>query len=168
VKLAALSLATAWLGLAGCRRASAPVPHDPLGDVFRKQAQEEGLSRTETEGRRLFGQYCATCHGERGQGDGQNAYNLDPKPPDLSQSLRSHAPSYWRQIIEGGTAAVGRSPLCPPRGRALSAREIDTLVAYLEALGRAGSPPPSVAPPAGRVSPIGPSPARSGSPPGTP
>lgn len=144
MKLAALSMVAVWLGLAGCRRASLPDPHDPLGDVFRKQAQEQGLNRTETEGRRLFGRYCATCHGERGQGDGQNAYNLDPKPPDFQQSLRSHAPSYWRQIIEGGSAAVSRSPLCPPWGRALSKREIDTLVAYLEALGRAGSPPPSV------------------------
>ena len=67
------------------------------------------VSRTETEGKRLFAHYCATCHGERGQGDGQNAYNLDPKPPEFQQSLSTHAPSYWRQIIEGGSAAVGRS-----------------------------------------------------------
>jgi len=141
MKLAVLSLVTLCLGLAGCRRASPPAPPDPLGDVFRKQAQEEGLNRRQTEGRRLFGQYCATCHGERGQGDGQNAYNLDPKPPDFQQSLRSRPPSYWRQIIEGGSAAVSRSPLCPPWGRALSVGEIDTLMAYLDALGRAGSPP---------------------------
>ena len=144
MKLAVLSLVTLCLGLAGCRRASPHAPPDPLGDVFRKQAQEEGLNRTQTEGRRLFGQYCATCHGERGQGDGQNAYNLDPKPPDFLKSLRTHPPSYWRQIIGGGSAAVGRSPLCPPWGRALSTREIDALVAYLEALGRASPPPPPV------------------------
>ncbi len=144
MKLVVLSLVSLGLGLAGCRGAgSAPSP-DPLGDVFRKRAQEEGLSRTETEGRRLFGQRCATCHGERGQGDGQNAYNLDPKPPDFQQSLRSHPPSYWRQMIEGGSASVSRSPLCPPWGRVLSGREIDALVAYLEALGRAGSPPAPV------------------------
>ena len=144
MKRRVLLLVAVWLGLTGCRRTSPPAPPDPLGDVFNKQAQEEGLSRTATEGKRLFAHYCATCHGERGQGDGQNAYNLDPKPPDFQQSLRSHAPSYWRRIIEGGSAAVSRSPLCPPWGRALSKREIDTLVAYLEALGRAGSPPPSV------------------------
>lgn len=142
MKLAVLSLVTLGLGLAGCRRPSASAPPDPLADVFRKQAQEEGLNRTETEGRRLFGQYCATCHGERGQGDGQNAYNLDPKPPEFQQSLRTHAPSYWRQIIEGGTAAVGRTPLCPPRGRVLSAREIDALMTYLEVLGRAPAAAP--------------------------
>jgi mono/diheme cytochrome c family protein len=128
------------LGLAACGGASRTVPPDPLGDVFRKQAEEQGLSRTETEGKRLFAHYCATCHGERGQGDGQNAYNLDPKPPAFQQSLSTHTPSYWRQIIEGGSAAVGRSPLCPPWGRALSARDIDGLIAYLAALERAASP----------------------------
>ena len=133
-------LAMLALAPAGCGRARRAVPPDPLGDVFRKQAQEEGLTRTETEGKRLFAHYCETCHGERGQGDGQNAYNLDPKPPEFQQSLQAHAPSYWRQIIEGGSAAVGRSPLCPPWGRALSAREIDALIAYLPALGRAASP----------------------------
>ena len=147
-------LLTAALGLTGCGRASRSTAPDSLGDIFRKVAQEEGLSRAETEGKRLFARHCATCHGERGQGDGQNASNLDPAPPDFQQSLRSHAPPYWRQIIEGGSAAVGRSPLCPPWGRALSAREIDTLVAYLEALGRAASPPASAA----GVSPISPAP----------
>lgn len=140
IEYAVLSLVTLWLGLGGCRRASPTAPPDPLGDVFRKQAQEEGLNRTQTEGRRLFGQYCVTCHGERGQGDGQNAYNLDPKPPDFLRSLRSRAPSYWRQIIAGGSATVGRSPLCPPWGRALSEREIDALIAYLETLRRASPP----------------------------
>ncbi|HSB60190.1 MAG TPA: c-type cytochrome [Vicinamibacteria bacterium] len=145
----ALLLVAAWLGLAGCRRPGRPAASDPLGDVFRRQAQEEGLSRVETDGKRLFVHYCATCHGERGQGDGQNAYNLDPKPPDFQQSLRARPPSYWRQIVEGGSAAVGRSPLCPPRGRSLSVHEVDAVVAYLEVLGpRAASPPPGGAPPA--------------------
>jgi mono/diheme cytochrome c family protein len=133
-------VATVWLGLAACGGPSRTAPPDPLGDVFRKQAQEQGLTRTETEGKRLFTHYCVTCHGERGQGDGQNAYNLDPKPPEFQQSLSNHTPSYWRQIIEGGSAAVGRSPLCPPWGRALSARDIDGLIAYLAALQRLASP----------------------------
>ena len=149
-----LVLVAAWLGLTGCRRTHQAAPPDPLGDVFRKQAQEEGLSRAETEGKRLFAHYCATCHGESGEGDGQNAYNLDPKPPEFQQSLQAHAPAYWRQIIEGGSAAVGRSPLCPPWGRALSAREIDALIAYLVALERAASPAvPAGQAPGGATSP---------------
>jgi len=106
---------------------------NPLEDVFYQQAQEEGLSRTQTEGRRLFLHYCATCHGETGRGDGQNAYSLDPAPPDFQESLNQHPPSYWRDIIVGGTAAVGRSPLCPPWGRNLATADVDALISYLEA-----------------------------------
>lgn len=132
---AALSLAlVATLG--GCGRAGKAPPADPLMDVFRHQAQEEGLTRTQTDGKRLFAHYCETCHGAAGTGDGQNAYNLEPKPPDFRQSLPKHPASYRRQIIEGGTAAVGRSALCPPRGRNLPAAQIDSLLAYLEALAK--------------------------------
>ena len=110
-------------------------------NVFRRQVQEEGLTRTQTNGKRLFAHYCATSHGEAGAGDGQNAYNLEPKPPDFQQSLSQHAASYRRQIIEGGTAAVGRSALCPPWGLNLSAAQIDALLAYLDELAKPPAPP---------------------------
>jgi len=137
--------------VAGCRRWAPATIADPLMDVFRKQAQAAGLTGTQTDGKRVFDQYCVTCHGDGGAGDGQNASNLDPKPPDFRQSLRLHPASYWRQIIEGGTASVGRSPLCPPWGRNLTAAQIDTLIAYLAALTSPSSPatPPGM-PSAGR------------------
>ena len=119
------------LAFAACRQGEEPPPTDPLQDVFHRQAQEEGLSRAQTEGKRLFAHYCATCHGEVGRGDGQNSYNLDPPPPDFQESLSGHPSSYWREIIEGGTAAVGRSALCPPWGRTLTEGEIDALVSFL-------------------------------------
>jgi mono/diheme cytochrome c family protein len=140
---AALSLVLA-AALAGCGRAGEAPVADPLMDVFRRQAQEEGLTRTQTDGKRLFAHYCETCHGEAGTGDGQNAYNLEPKPPDFQQSLSQNPASYRRQIVEGGTAAVGRSALCPPWGRNLSAAQIDALLAYLEALAK---PPAQADPP---------------------
>jgi mono/diheme cytochrome c family protein len=137
--LPALGLAVA-VGLLGCGRGSSEKPAEPLMDVFRKAAQEGGLTRTQTEGKRLFATDCATCHGDNGGGDGQNAYNLDPQPPDFGTSLSGHPKAYWRQIIEGGTASVSRSPLCPPWGRSLSSAQIDALVAYLETLARPPAP----------------------------
>lgn len=122
-----------------CRNGSETAAADPLADVFTRRAQEEGLTREQTDGKRLFARYCATCHGDAGQGDGQNAYNLDPKPPDFSESLRVHQPSYWRQIIEGGSAAVGRSSQCPPWGRTLGTSDFEVLVEYLRIL---ANPPP--------------------------
>ncbi len=117
----------------GCRYEPGP-QDDPLLDVFRRTAQEEGLTRAQTEGKRLFAHYCVTCHGERGEGDGQNAFNLDPAPPNFAESLSLTTPSDWRQIIEGGSVSVGRSSLCPPFGGNLSQNEVDGLVVYLERL----------------------------------
>lgn len=127
--------------LSGCGRTGETPLADPLMDVFRRQAQEEGLTRTQTDGKRLFAHYCGTCHGAGGRGDGQNAYNLEPKPPDFQQALSKHPASYRRQVIEGGTAAVGRSALCPPWGRHLSAAQIDALLAYLDALAKPAAAP---------------------------
>ncbi|MEX1253517.1 MAG: cytochrome c [Dehalococcoidia bacterium] len=143
-------LAGVLIGGTACRRARGEPPADPVTEVFQRHDQEEGLTRVQTDGKRLFAHYCATCHGEAGEGDGQNAYNLDPQPPNFRESLKEHEPSYWRQIIEGGSAAVGRSPQCPPRGRTVAAGDIDALVAYLEVLGtpRPPTPPAPSAPPA--------------------
>lgn len=123
-----------------CRRGSSGASADPVMDVFNQHDREEGLTREQTNGKRLFAHYCATCHGDMGQADGQNAYNLDPKPPNFHESLRAREPSYWRQIVEGGSAAVGRSPQCPPWGRALTSGDLDALVAYLEVLANPRSP----------------------------
>ena len=131
----------------GCGRGTVAPQADPLMDVFGRQAREEGLSRLETDGKRLFAHYCVTCHGETGEGDGQNAFNLDPKPPDFRASLKNHQPVYWRQIIEAGSVAVGRSPLCPPWGRTLASGDIDALVAYLEVLARPPGQKPAAAEP---------------------
>jgi len=130
------------ISLGGCQGRARVARGEPLREVFRKHAQEEGLTRSQTEGKRLFVHYCATCHGDSGKGDGQNAYNLDPAPPDFGTSLKQHPQSYWRQIMEGGSAAVGRSPLCPPWGRSLSRAEIDAIMEYLQALSTPVTPAP--------------------------
>jgi mono/diheme cytochrome c family protein len=92
---------------------------------------EDGLSARESHGHRVFVQRCATCHGAAGRGDGQNAYNLDPPPPDFQETLSALSPKDRRRVIEGGTAALGRSALCPPWGRSLDEPEVEALLAYL-------------------------------------
>jgi mono/diheme cytochrome c family protein len=129
-------LVLALAAMAACHRAAAPPLADPMLDAIRADERAGGLSYGEGQGKRLFGQYCATCHGDEGRGDGQNASNLNPAPPDLTASKNSRDPAYVRRVITQGSAAVGRSPLSPPWGRSLSAQEIDYLVAYCEALAR--------------------------------
>lgn len=121
----------ALLALAGCREATTP-PKDAVQDAFR----DDALRPVEARGHRLFVQRCATCHGPQGRGDGQNAYRLDPPPPDFQASLVRLSVTDRRRVIEGGTAALGRSPLCPPWGRTLDGDEVDALVAWLEVASR--------------------------------
>ena len=117
----------------GCHHASAP-PADPILETIRGDERLGGLSYGEGQGKRLFAQYCATCHGDEGKGDGQNASNLTPAPPDLTSPKSARDAAQLRHVITQGSAAIGRSPLSPPWGRNHSAQQIDYLVAYCQAL----------------------------------
>jgi mono/diheme cytochrome c family protein len=103
-------------------------------EAIRAEEQAAGLTYAEAQGKHLFDRYCATCHGDGGRGDGQNASNLNPPPPDLITSKNLLDPAYTRRVIAEGSAAVGRSPLSPPWGRSLSAQEIEYLTRYCQAL----------------------------------
>jgi mono/diheme cytochrome c family protein len=120
----------------GCRSGARPQPGDPMLAAIRADEREGRLSYVESQGRQLFLHYCATCHGDEARGDGQNASNLNPAPPDLTTSSSTHDAALLRKVIGEGSAAAGRSPLSPPWGRSLSRQEIDYLVAYCQSLTR--------------------------------
>jgi mono/diheme cytochrome c family protein len=119
------------VALAGCR-GPAPAGKDALQEAFRDGA----LTAVEAQGHRVFLARCATCHGPQGRGDGQNAYSLDPPPPDFQESLGKLAPAGRRRLVDGGSAALGRSALCPPHGRSLAAEELDAVLAWLDVAAR--------------------------------
>ncbi len=121
---------------AACRRHPAPEPGEPMLDAIRAEQGGSGLSFSERQGRRLFSQYCATCHGDDGRADGQNVSNLKPPPPDLTDAARRTGADTIRKVIAEGSAAVGRSPLSPPWARSLSEEQIDDLVAFCQVLAR--------------------------------
>jgi mono/diheme cytochrome c family protein len=120
--------------LVSCRRQASAPPGDPMLEAIRAEEQVAGLTYAEAQGKHLFDHYCATCHGDGGRGDGQNASNLNPPPPDLTASKSMLDPAYTRRVIVEGSAGVGRSPLSPPWGRSLSAQEIEYLTRYCQAL----------------------------------
>jgi len=130
VLLAAMA-AGALGSFAGCRREPPRPLDDPVLDAIRAEEREGGqLSYSESQGKHLFAQYCATCHGDDGKGDGQNASNLTPAPPDLTAPSARLDAALIRRVITEGSASVGRSPLSPPWGRNLSRQEVAYLVAY--------------------------------------
>ncbi len=122
------------LALPGCHRQATAPPADLSLDALRAEDQAAGLTYAQGQGKHLFDQYCATCHGDEGKGDGQNASNLNPQVPDLTTSKSMADPAYVRRVIAEGSAAVGRSPLSPPWGRSLSPQEVEYLVLYCQKL----------------------------------
>ena len=107
-------------------------------------------------GKDIYKHYCQTCHGETGAGDGFNAFNLDPRPRDLSDPAfqKKKTDAEFADTIRRGGAGVGLSALMPPWGHTLSARQIDEVILSVRALRKApelpapssGNPPPSTPP----------------------
>ncbi|MBI4531649.1 MAG: cytochrome c [Candidatus Latescibacteria bacterium] len=91
------------------------------------------LTYLEQKGKRLFLHYCAICHGETGAGDGFNAYNLNPRPRNLTdpQFSRAVSDAWLAEIIAQGGRGVNKSPLMPSWGNTLNARQIEAIVAFI-------------------------------------
>ena len=103
-------------------------------DVVEEQAYP---TFAEEEGRRLFSSYCQPCHGEFGEGDGRfYASSLDPPPPDFTapEFVNERTDEELVQVITKGTAAIGKSDLCPPWGETFRAEEITYLVSRIRLL----------------------------------
>jgi mono/diheme cytochrome c family protein len=106
-------------------------------------------------GKGIYGHYCQTCHGETGAGDGFNAFNLDPRPRDLSDPAlqKKKSDAELADTIRRGGAGVGQSVLMPPWGHTLSARQIDEVILYMRAL-RKPEPPAGGAAAAAERTPV--------------
>lgn len=127
------------------------VPESYLDKENPLAASEENLA----DGARVYAENCAACHGPKGQGDGPDAKDLKPKPPELASmmtmitnmkdkhkgmhhgamkaaasremSMMTEGYVYWT-ISEGGTAL--ESPM-PPFKDALSEKEIWQVMLYM-------------------------------------
>lgn len=110
-------------------------------------------------GAQLFAQFCASCHGAQGRGDGPVAPTLKVEVPDLSRLVR-HAGDPFpteqvRRIVDGRAilAAHGarRMPVWgyefatatasePEAGAETAAKLVDRLVAHVATLQRSATP----------------------------
>jgi mono/diheme cytochrome c family protein len=131
LRMAPAALGLVAVGLVACGRGGAPSQ-----DALQEALREGPLTAREARGKQLFAERCATCHGVEGRGDGQNASRVTPVPPDMSMTLREVSPADRRRIVVEGSAAVGRSALCPPRGPSLRPEDVDALLAWLEVVAR--------------------------------
>lgn len=90
------------------------------------------------EGRKLFAYYCASCHGEKGMGDGFNAVNLDPQPRDLTDKkevyMAKQKNEHLFKVISTGGKSIEKSPRMPPFGNTISEKERWQIIAFVRTL----------------------------------
>ena len=98
--------------------------------------ENEKISPLASQGRVLFQDYCAACHGVSGDGDGYNAEQLDKEPAELSdlKFISKKKDSQIYRVIKFGGQGVKKSHLMPVFGHTLSEEEIWSLVAYVRYL----------------------------------
>ena len=83
-------------------------------------------------GRRLYAANCASCHGERGMGDGPAAAGMDPAPPAIGSAVEMHdvSPALMYRVV---TVGIAGTPMVAWSG-ALTSDERWDIVAYLTSL----------------------------------
>ena len=110
-------------------------------------------------GQAIYQQYCSTCHGAQGKGDGISAANLPIKPQNLTEGLILNPlpDSFLHKLISKGGQEVGLSPLMPGFTPYISDGQIDEVIAYVRTLAQPAFDPKHVLPiPAKREGPVQP------------
>jgi len=108
---------------------SVTYPHD-------RSSMELSVAR----GRIVYGRYCAVCHGENGEGDGFNAYNVKstygvtPTAFVDSVAFASVPADTVLAAIRDGGPAVGKSRAMPPWGRTLTPGDVIDAGEYVRSL----------------------------------
>ena len=93
-------------------------------------------AQNQAEGKKLYTNYCTTCHGENGKGDGQAAKSLPVKPADHTNGavMNPLTDKFLTDTISKGGGAVGKSSFMPAWGGALDEKQIRDIVAYIRSI----------------------------------
>jgi cytochrome c553 len=85
------------------------------------------------KGEATFKTMCASCHGEKGDGNGAAAAALNPKPTNFHDPANAErlTEEYTYKIIKDGGAANGKSPLMVAWSGSLKDDQIRDVAAYV-------------------------------------
>jgi mono/diheme cytochrome c family protein len=144
------------LAISGCKKGAAVVnPEVPFGAYdtepdWNDSTKLVNLGYQESQGKRVFYEYCVWCHADATPAGPSNRSNVTPMPPLMNdgEKLNSESDEYMQNIITLGGSALGKSAMMPPYGKTLSASEITAVIAFTRAVaqpayqkpGRSGSP----------------------------
>jgi len=101
-------------------------------DDFEAKVQAADVAR----GAQVFAQYCATCHGPQGLGDGPVGKTLNPPPRNFQEGKFKYGMTSKDhfEVISNGAASKGGSPLMAPWGKVIPEQDRICLVKYIESL----------------------------------
>jgi mono/diheme cytochrome c family protein len=99
-------------------------------------APSTGWTQDPPEGKKLYVTYCATCHGESGEGDGAAGVSLPVRPADHTNgaAMNQLTDKFLMDIISKGGGAVGKSTFMPAWGGALNEKQIRNIVSYIRSI----------------------------------
>lgn len=127
-----LCLVVSSLLLAACAAPAAtavkkeiPAPYAGMKNPFNGQADAI------EEGKEIYTDNCATCHGDSGKGDGPGGASLKIKPADLWEPAANDGDDFLVWIVSEGGAAVGKSEDMPVWKESLSQDEIWKVLAFV-------------------------------------
>jgi len=91
-----------------------------------------------SHGAALYAEYCWTCHGKTGKGDGPISLAYKPRPRNLTDRahLATRTDYDLYNVISQGGAAVNRAVTMPAWGAVFSPQEMWDLVAYIRQLSK--------------------------------
>lgn len=82
------------------------------------------------EGKKVYKQNCALCHGAKGAGDGPGAAGLNPKPANFAKGVFKYGSkdADLAKIIKLGKGMM------PAWGSVLKPADVDNVIAYIRTL----------------------------------
>jgi mono/diheme cytochrome c family protein len=116
--------------------AKPPAPPAPAKAPDTASDQNAAIEADTKSGKSDYQVFCASCHGETGEGDGPVAQALDPKPARHSDGgyMNPLTDDYLFKVIKFGGASVGKSAMMAPLGGSLSDQQIRNVIAFIRTL----------------------------------
>ena len=130
------------LALSGCKRSAAAVNPDTAFGAYDTEPDWNDASKLvklgyqESQGKRVFYQYCVWCHADATPAGPSNRNNVAPVPPLMNEGdkLNAESDEFMQKIITLGGSALGKSSMMPPYGRTLSPVEIKAVISFTRAI----------------------------------
>ena len=137
-----LGVVIAMGALAGCGHKSAATDKKPLEKAYGAEPDWNdpqriiALNYQQTQGKRVFYDYCVWCHASSTPAGPSNMSNLKPAPALANDgaTLNSLSDDYLQNIITLGGSAMSKSAMMPPWGMTIKQEDIRSVVSFMRAI----------------------------------